>query len=76
MIEGYDIGYMEQQIEELKNEIATRNERIALLLSENERLKGIILGNQMEVDELKKENEGLKDYGSEGLLIGIKTFPM
>lgn len=44
--------------EELRNMVAERNGRIALLLSENERLKAIILGNENELTE--KDNQ-IKD---------------
>lgn len=53
--------------EELKYGMATRDGKIALLLSENSRLKAIVIGNEMEIEnkdkrisELEKENEMLK----------------
>ena len=45
---------LRKQVEELKDEIATRNGKLAILISENERLKGIVLGNEEEISDLKK----------------------
>lgn len=45
---------LRKQVEELKDEIATRNGKLAILISENERLKGIVLGNEVEISDLKK----------------------
>ena len=45
---------LRKQVEELKDEIATRNGKLAILISENERLKGIVLGNEEEISDLEK----------------------
>lgn len=45
---------LRKQVEELKDEIATRNGKLAILISENERLKGIVLCNEVEISDLKK----------------------
>jgi DNA repair exonuclease SbcCD ATPase subunit len=45
---------LKKQVEELKDEIATRNGKLAILISENERLKGIVLGNEEEISDLEK----------------------
>lgn len=62
---------LRKQVEELKDEIATRNGKLAILISENERLKGIVLGNEVEISDLKKscdETQELLDKQIEATL--------
>lgn len=52
---------LRKQVEELKDQITTRNGKLAILISENERLKAVVLGNEEEISGLKEELKKWKD---------------